>query len=171
VITGPTGFYTIMQQLVDATSAALTASAGDAVGRACVVPGAIAWDCCDVGLLAVTSVRQYLSDTFPHEHVAPLSATGGCEAAFVIAELAVEIVRCASSPSDNEVTVSCETLSADAQVLLSDAWVVLQTVTCQLQTLQNDNEVAAYLTRSQTFKGPAGGCVGSELRVTVALNR
>ena len=102
MLTGPTGIFTVAQDLVDSTSTALAGSLGGAVGRACVVPGVIAWDCCDVGLLAVTLVRQYISDTFPHEHVVPLSATGGCEAAFVVGELAVEIVRCVSSPDDNE---------------------------------------------------------------------
>lgn len=171
MITGPTGFYTVAQGMLTAAYDALSTSLGGPPLRYCVVPGAIAWDCCDVGLLAVGSTRQYISDNFPAEHVTPIGPAGGCEAAYVISEFVVEIVRCAPEPADTETAVDCAALSNGAAVLLSDAWVVLNSVTCRLQEWLNVDEIAAYLPRGQAFTGPAGGCVGSAFRVAVALGR
>jgi len=40
---------------------------------------------------------------------------------------------------------------------------------CKLKDMEDTREITDYLVRGQTFLGPAGGCVGSELTVTVGI--
>src|SRR3990172_10621502 len=61
MITGELKWYTVASTIEQAVYAELTTKPD----RHSVVPGAIAWDECDCGLLAVSVARIFLSETFP----------------------------------------------------------------------------------------------------------
>jgi hypothetical protein len=99
VLYGDDAFYTLLTRVRDANATALTNTIGGAPSRIGIVPGAIAWDDCDCGaggLLALGTVRTYLSDEFPNE----LSeVTGGGSGVLICGDFSVQAIRCAPSPS------------------------------------------------------------------------
>jgi hypothetical protein len=143
------------------------------LARACVVPGAaIAWDdCC--GQLAVAVSRTYLSDNFPLEFAAgpqQLGAGSPCGPAWLVAELAVQVVRCAPTLDDAGNPPSCIALDTSAQETLADAWLVRRAVTCRLAQLADVDQLVDYRVGAQLLLGPEGACVGSQLPVLVCLD-
>lgn len=167
MLSGPLGFYTITRTLVDAVNVALAASLGGAPDRAGVVPGSIAWDECDCGTLAGTVTRHYLSDAFAAER----TTQSPCSAAYLVGDITITIVRCVPGPEGEALAPSVAALDGSAQVIISDAYVVLNTVACKLEEMEEAREIAAYLVRDQVYVGPLGGCVGSDLRVAVGVLR
>ena len=61
MISGPGKWYTVAETLRQAVHTELTTTPQ----RSGVVPGQIAWDECDCGLLAVSVAQIYLTETFP----------------------------------------------------------------------------------------------------------
>jgi hypothetical protein len=169
MISGPLAFHTVASRVLTAVEDALEA-AGNPVQRSCVVNGAIAWDECDCGLLAVAVGRQYLSNSFP----SPLTDTDSsqCGAAWLVADLVLQVIRCAPSPQNGAFSPSCDALDGSAQEVITDAWYVMETVPCLLESMKEDTrEIIDYLVRTLTPQGPQGGCVGSELVFTVGVRR
>jgi hypothetical protein len=163
MLSGPDAFHTIAGELLQAALAELTPPPA----RACVVPGAIAWDdcSCEGGQLAVSVGRHYRTASFPTE-----TTTGGpCAAAFLAAPLLVQIIRCAPTPAEGELAPSCEALAASAAQVTADAWRVRRGVHCHLSGLLEAEQIEDYAVGGQPILGPAGACVGSELTVVVAI--
>jgi hypothetical protein len=163
--------YDLAAALRDCVADTLEASATAGLPeRVCVVPGAIAWDDCQCGQLAVTVTRLYPSNRFPQE----LSGQGSdvpsrCGAALLGVDLTVQVVRCAPSPTDADPAVACAALEATAQMVLDDAYWTRVGVVCCLRDLEDETTITDWLVRAQTPAGPQGGCVGSDLAVTVAV--
>ena len=170
---GPDGLYEITAELAASAQADLTA-AGGRYDRACPVPGAIAVDACECGLLAVSVTRTYLTSDFPTEQgaggAAGAAPAGPCAAAFLAADLTVQAMRCAPGPDSQGEPPSCPALAAAAREVTSDAWHVRRAVTCRLQDLLDGGQLIDYQVGAQSFMGPEGGCVGSALAVTVAVD-
>jgi hypothetical protein len=174
---GPLAFYEVAQTLVAAITARLTSPAATGVtrapSRACVVPEAIVWDDCDCGggLLAVAVNRIYYSDAFPAEASGFTAGTGGrspCEAAYLVADMTVQVVRCAPTPQGRDLAPSCDALAGAARQVISDAYETRQAVACTLGDMEDD-EISDFLVRDQPFPATSGGCMGSELRLAVGL--
>lgn len=165
MITGPLKWYTVAETLRAAVHAALT----ETPERSGVVPGAIAWDACDCGMLAVSIAQVYPSDEFPAELTGRVSA--GCDAAWEVGEVVVQVIRCAPNPEGQALYPSVAALDASAQAVARDASEALRAVAVRLCQLREDRAIVDYLLRPQTVQGPAGGCVGSELRAFVGLPR
>lgn len=142
------------------------------VGRACIVPGAqVAWDDCCAGQLTVAVIRTYLSDNFPAEYsAAPQVLASPCGPPWLVAELAVQAIRCTPTVDDQGQPPSCQALDASAAGLLADAWQVRQGVTCRLAELFADDQLVDYRVSAQMTLGPEGGCVGSQLGLLVCLD-
>jgi hypothetical protein len=168
LITGPLKWYTVAETVRSAIMADLTTLPD----RSAVVPGAIAWDECDCGLLAVSVARIYLSDNFPQ----PLTEKVGvaaCDAAWDVGEFVVQLIRCAPNPEGDALAPTVAALDASAQEILRDAYELLQSVTvtlCEMKE-QPDREIIDFFVNPLTSQGPSGGCVGSEVRFLVALAR
>jgi hypothetical protein len=162
-------FYQVGKELLDSVRNELQTIGAAIPGRACVVPGAIAWeDCeCDGGQLAITVLRTYLSDNFPSEQ--ETIPSGKCGSAYIVAELLILLIRCAPQPPEGSLTVSCTALDASAKVVDADAAAVRRAAPCRLQELLDDNDIDDYIVRQQDFVGPQGACVGSELHVLVSV--
>jgi hypothetical protein len=171
-LSGPAAFYTVASILVTGVSDELVGSLGGAVERAGVVPADIVWDDCSCGLLAVTVNRFFLSDNFPSDTVTTGEIRiGPCDLPWVVGEIHLDVVRCAPLPSGEELAPSVEALDASAQVLISDASLALKRATEELCALKEDESIIDYVTGEQTAVGPLGDCVGTDLRLLVALER
>lgn len=164
MITGPLKWYTVAEALRAAVHAELTTKPD----RSGVVPGAIAWDECDCGLLAVSVAQIYLTETFPD----PLTRKVGsaCDAPYEVGEIVIQVVRCAPNPDGLEPPTVAE-LDASAQEVLRDAYEMLRAVSIELCEMNAARDIADFMLRPLTAQGPSGGCVGNELRAYVALTR
>lgn len=164
MISGPLRWYTIASRLEQAAYAELT----DKPDRHGVVPGAIAWDACDCGMLAVSIAQVYPSETFPAPQTAPL---GACQAPYEVAELVVQIIRCAPNPEGQQLWPSMPALDGSAQLVAQDAYETLRAVSLELCGMSEQRDISDYLIRTQVAQGPSGCCVGTELRALVSLLR
>ena len=164
MITGPLKWYTVAETLRQAVHAELTVKPA----RSGVVPGAIAWDECDCGILAVSISQVYPSETFPDQQTLKV---GRCDAPWEVAEITVQIVRCAPNPEGQELSPSVAALDASAREVARDAYETLRAVSVTLCQMDDARDIADFMIRTQTAQGPTGGCVGSELRAAVSLPR
>lgn len=165
LITGPLKWYTVAETLRAEIDSELTVKPT----RSGVVPGAIAWDECDCGLLAVSVARVYLSDTFPQ----PLNVkVGACDATLEVGEFVAQLIRCAPNPPGLEdLSPTVADLDLSAQEILRDAYELLKAVSVKLCEMNRDREIPDFFVNPLTAQGPSGGCVGNELRFLVALAR
>lgn len=164
MITGPMKWYTVASVLEQAVYAGLTV----APTRHGVVPGAIAWDECDCGMLAVSLNTVYLSEIFPN----PVAQrVGACDAPYEVGEFVIQIVRCAPSPQGDDFAPSVADLDASAQEVLLDAYELLKAASVKLCQMNSARDISDFMLRPLTAQGPLGGCVGNELRVLVSLIR
>ncbi|MEH0543007.1 hypothetical protein QA802_07960 [Streptomyces sp. B21-105] len=165
MISGPLKWYTVAETLRAAVHAELTTKPA----RSSVVPGAIAWDECDCGLLAVSVARVFLTETFPDELARRVG--NGCDAPWEVAELVIQVVRCAPNPDDPMTAPTTAELDASAQKVLRDAYEMLDAVSVKLCQMNAVREISDFMLRPLTAQGPSGGCVGNELRAYVSLPR
>lgn len=166
MISGELKWYLVAAALRDAVYAELTTKPD----RAGVVPAAIAWDECDCGILAVSVARVYLSDVFPDE-LTTRAAASGCDPAWEVAEIVIQIIRCAPSPEGDRFAPTVAALDASAQEVARDAYETLLSASVKLCQMRDARDIVDFLISPQVAQGPSGGCVGTELRVLVALPR
>lgn len=165
MITGSMKWYTVASILEKAVYAGLS----EKPSRHGAVPGAIAWDKCDCGMLAVSLNQIYLSEVFPN----PASQKiGACDAPYEVGQFVIQIVRCAPNPPSLENPApTVAALDESAQEVLLDAYELLKSVSEKLCQMNADRDIVDFFLSPLTAQGPNGGCVGNELRVLVALKR
>jgi len=164
MISGELKWYTVAERLRAAIHAALTIKPA----RSGVVPGAIAWDACDCGMLAVSVGPVYPSENFPAQQVARV---GGCDAPWEVGEIIIQLIRCAPNPVGQQLYPPVAALDASAQEVRRDAYQVLLATSRELCAMDAAREISDFLVRPQNTQGPLGGCVGTELRALVSLPR
>jgi hypothetical protein len=164
MILGPMKWYVVAETLRQALDADLSVP----VQRSGVVPGSIAWDECDCGLLAVTAYQVYPTEVFP---TLLTEVSGGCDASQEAAEIVIQVVRCAPQPGEQSQSPSVAALDASAQEVLRDAFEMITSVRGTLCQMQNDRDILDFILRPLVSVGPNGACVGNELRVVVGLLR
>lgn len=165
MITGPLKWYTVASTLEQAIYAELTTKPS----RHSVVPGQIAWDECDCGLLAVSVGQIYPTEQFPDP--AQVRVGNACDAPWEAAEIVMQIVRCAPNPDDPLLAPTTAELDASAREVLTDAYEMMLAVSVTLCQMNKDRDISDYLMRANVPQGPSGGCVGNELRAVVSLPR
>ena len=165
MITGPLKWYTVAAALEAAVYAELTTKPD----RHSVVPGAIAWDECDCGLLAISLARIHLSDNFPAQLT---TRVGACDAAWEVGEYVVQLIRCVPG-ADGVANLAPTTaeLDASAQEILQDAYELLRAVSVKLCEMKADHDIIDFFLSPLTAQGPSGHCGGNELRFLVGLPR
>ncbi len=169
---GELAVWDVSSILVTGIADALAATDAGAVDRACVVPGDVAWDECECGLLAVSPRRFFVSDEFPEGALGRgLVRTSPCNQPWLVAEVFISIIRCVPQPGDNQLAPTCEQLAAAGRVLLVDAYVTLDTTISILCELREDDRIIDYVLGEQLSRGPEGACVGTELGVFIGLDR
>jgi len=165
MISGSLKWYTVASRLEQAIYAALTVTPA----RHGVVPGAIAWDECDCGLLAVSVGQIYLTESFPDPALRRIG--NACDAPWEAAELVVQVVRCAPSPDDPLTAPSTSDLDTSAREVLTDAYEMMRALSVTLCQMNEAREIADFILRPLNPQGPSGGCVGNEVRAVVSLLR
>jgi hypothetical protein len=164
MISGELKWYEVAERLRAAIHVDLT----DKPDRSGVVPGAIAWDACDCGMLAVSVGTVYPSENFP----APQAArVGTCDAPWEVGEIIIQLIRCAPNPVGQQLYPPVAALDASAQEVRRDAYQVLLATSAELCAMDDAHEISDFLVRPQNPQGPLGGCVGTELRALVSLPR
>lgn len=163
MFTGDTKFYDAAKSIQVAVDSALSVE----VERSGVVPGAIPWDDCSCGMLAVSIGRVYLSDEFPFERDV---VVGNCDSAWEVSEIIVQVIRCAPQPGDTQIAPSQEAQDTAARLTAIDAAQTLNALAVWI-CAHKDVDVIDALILSVEPQGPEGGCVGSEFRVRVAYPR
>lgn len=164
-ISGPQRWFTVAEAVHQAVYAGLSTKPD----RHGVVPGEIAWDGCDCGLLAVTVRTVFLSDAFPRQATENVSTQ--CRSAYEVAEIVVQIVRCVPGPGDNGDPPSPATLSTAAQTWAQDAGELLSAVNTLVCQMVEAEQIVDGIIRQLTSQGPEGLCGGSELSVLIGLPR
>lgn len=164
MISGELKWYEVASRLEQAVYTDLT----DEPQRHGVVPGAIAWDACDCGMLAVSIAQVYPSEDFPAPQAVKI---GACDAPYEVAEVAVQIIRCAPNAEGQNLFPSTEALDASARSVARDAYETLRAVSILLCEMSEVRDISDFLVRPQITQGPQGGCVGTELRALVSLLR
>lgn len=164
MITGELKWYAVAERLRAAIHAALT----DEPRRSGVVPGAIAWDACDCGMLAVSVAQVYPCETFPSPQA---ERVGACDAPWEVGEIIMQLIRCAPNPEGQNLYPPVAALDESAQQVRRDAYQLLLAASAELCAMNSARDISDFLVRPQVTQGPLGGCVGSELRVLVSLPR
>lgn len=160
---GDLKFYTAAKSIQQAVDTALS----NEVERSGVVPGAIAWDDCTCGMLAVSIGRIYLSDEFPFELD---NVRGNCQAAWEVAEIVVQVIRCAPQPPSQQVAVDEDDLDTAAQIMAADSEQALRALSEWICTHKN-TDIVDGLVLSIEPQGPSGMCVGPEYRLRIGFIR
>ena len=164
MISGDDRWYQVCDRITTAIVAELTLP----VCRAGVVPGLIAWDDCSCGLLATTWALLMGSSVFPQEQV---YVEGNCDTPWEVAEVAVQVIRCSPSPDGEANAPTVAALAATARQMDTDATQMRRACMQLLCGLKDSYDIVDFLVARNTPQGPEGGCVGSELRMYVALPR
>jgi hypothetical protein len=164
-----TALNTVTGALRDCVRDALAATDAGTPDRVCNVPGLLAWDDCECGVLAVTVDRIYQSATFPNPASDQQLADVQCSVPYLAVDMTVTVLRCAPSPQGRELAPSCDTLAAAALSWFVDMDTVRAALGCCLADLYSADTVLGFALRDTTPAGPDGGCVGSETHLTVGV--
>lgn len=185
----PYSVHDLAEAVLGCVCAALDAAVEDGVEgalgcpcRACVIPGAVAWDGCDAlegcgggpgapGQLTVSVARIYpAGDRFPAMDTTVQGVRGCVPPQLTAAELVITLLRCAPVMGEDGCPPSCEELAEAARAVHVDAATVYSALWCCLPSLgPNPRRPRRFVVGAQQIIGPQGGCVGLEQRVTVAL--
>lgn len=144
--------------------------------RACLVPGAPAWDSCtdpcgqdgEGGQLTVSIARWWPSVDFPARDQEVRGLRGCAPPPATAAEMVVTLLRCAPTVDERGCPPSCEELEAAARTTHVDAVTIYNALVCCLPSTAGRRGRRFVLGEGKIL-GPQGGCVGVEQRVTVAL--
>lgn len=170
-LAGPTAFYDLAKIILAATKADLATGPSPVPPRVGVVPGQIAWDSCtgeDCGQLAISLVQTFLCDDFPI--AAGTSPQANCAAASIVGWFTMQLIRCAPMGT-GAAPPTVPAQDAAAAVVMMDAEVLVQAVSCQLEDLKSSNQIWDYLVLLQMVVGPEGGCVGNQIDFQVQFSR
>lgn len=137
------------QLLVTPTGWPLTA-------REYVVPGTLAWDECECGLLAIEWLSAPYTSAFPNPRQA---LADGCKPLLAL-QIQVTALRCAPSPGPHGEAPSVTDLAAAAVTNLDDLEAMLIGTATAVRTLEETGTILQYALSAPTPAGPEGGCVG-----------
>jgi hypothetical protein len=152
--------------LLAETLTQLTAAGAEAPTRSCVVPGELAWDECDCGLLAVRwtglaygpSVTSNVPDTDVN-----------CGQPYVNLSFNVVLLRCSPGPQSSGKAPTCAQLSAAAAILHRDVFALEIAMANTVVALQAANTISDWALNGQAPVGPQGLCVGTSYNLVVAI--
>lgn len=170
MIVGAIPLYDVQQQVLTCATNALGAVTGvGAPNRIIVSPGPPTWDGCDCGLLAVSTSRIYMSQTFPIDSGGETSQRR-CGNPYVCVDMSVTIARCTPVGKNGSAPTPKQESEA-ARILYDDAAAILSGVACCLQSMSEGSPplVEDYVIRQQVVVGPEGGCVGTDTSLTLGF--
>lgn len=161
-------FTTALQVLLASVRGQLlaTPTGWPADAREYVVPGTLAWDECQCGLLAVEWLSAPYSRAFPN----PSPATSdGCKP-YLALQIQVTVLRCAPNPGTHGEAPSQSALSAAAVINLDDLEALLAGTASAVKSLEDANLILNYSLSGPVPAGPQGGCVGVTQQVWLGFS-
>lgn len=159
---------TIVTAVRDCVRTALAATTAGAPARVCEVPGELAWDDCECGVLTVTIGPLSLSTAFP-EPSRDLDLASSCAPPYLAVPLTITVLRCAAGPDTAGNPPTCTQLDAAALEWVTDVAATRRAIACCAADLQQAGTIETWVLQETTPLGPQGGCVGSATRLTVGL--
>lgn len=164
MFTGPTKYY----QVASGILAALTLGVTTSLDRRSIVPGAIAWDECSCGLLAVSIGQVYVSEEFPGPAEGVIGTA--CDAPLEVVEIIVQVVRCAPLPVNGAQSPTVKAQDNASLIMARDMQEVTASVTewiCE----NRDDTIMDGMVMPSVPQGPEGDCVGIEQHFLISLPR
>jgi PKD repeat protein len=144
---------------------AATAAGWPSDARNCVVPGQLAWDECECGLLAVEWIGNIFTNALP---ASVQETDDGCNSMVGI-NLRVTALRCAPQPVQPAIAPTCTALDASAQTQFIDSLAMTRGVAFAVKALEDTNVILTYSFGGASPTGPQGGCVGVTIDVTLGV--
>lgn len=163
-----TALTTVPAALLECVRAALAGTAAGAPERVCVVPGQLAWDECDCGLLAAVVGPIDQSSTFP-QPASDADRVSACPPAYQSVNVTITVLRCAPQPEGAALAPTCAALDAAALTWFTDMDAVRTALACCLRDLRAADTIADFVLADTVPAGPEGGCVGSDTRLTFGV--
>lgn len=142
---------------------AVTAAGVPEDARVCVVPGQLAWDDCECGLIAVEWLGNAFSNSLPTPRQ---ESEDGCNTMLMMT-FRVTALRCAPGVDQSGRPPTCAALDATAQIQFIDSLAVTRGVSFAAKSLEDSNVVLAYSFGGAVPTGPQGRCVGVTMDVTL----
>ena len=160
----PNPLYVVASRLLSSVEQqiALTPAGIPAKSRIEVVPGTLAWDECECGLLAVEWTGAQYADTPPTPSV---QRDGGCRP-YVFGSYKVTMARCVPGVQAEGRSPTVAQLDAAAQIQFDDVLAMLKGSSLAMVSLSDDNTIVGFDMSGVIPQGPEGGCVA----VTQTLN-
>ncbi|MGW1352838.1 hypothetical protein ACWCQE_26750 [Streptomyces sp. NPDC002409] len=145
--------------------------------RACVVPGPPAWDGCNDpcsadgagGQLTVHVAGTHPTAAFPSRDRVVVGGRNCVPPAATAVELVITLLRCAPMMDERGCPPSCDDLADAARTVHVDAATIYNALLCCLPTTGTRRRGPVFTLGEQRVLEPAGGCMGVEQRVTVAV--
>jgi len=154
---------TLLSFAQTALSATLAGVPADA--RICVVPGQLAWDDCECGLIAV----EFNGSAFSNNFFSPQpEISNGC-LSYATFTYTITALRCVTGTQAAGHPPTCAQLDAAAQVFYDDGLALLMGTSRALKSMMDANMILEYGMNGLVPTGPQGNCVGQTQQVTVAL--
>jgi len=149
-----------VQVQLAATTAGVAADA-----RVCLVPGQLAWDNCECGLIAVELVGTGFSRGGQDSSV---ETEDGCNG-LATATYRVTVLRCAPGVGAAGSAPTCAELDAAAKIFYDDVDALLRGVSIAMRDMYDTDIIKTYWFNGTSPTGPDGRCVGSTEEVTVGV--
>jgi hypothetical protein len=166
-------FEPVLTSILSAASSALN-EAGVPAGLVSLTPGTSpAWDnCCEGGgQLWLRVVEVYptagTGSAFPQVDTAQKGVGAGCGIHLLAVRLALGVMRCAHTISDQGVPPTAAEMSSDALATLDDLGILLDVIGCTIPTLTG---VLGAKVDRWTPQGVLGGCAGGEWGFYIAVD-
>lgn len=172
--------YTLAALLLECARERLAETEAGAPDNACVITGALAWDCsCSDLTVAITATYPSAQFPTPAANTASQFGAGRCGQPLIVVNMTVTMLRCVTGADENGTMPSCAALTADALIAVEDAAAVRDGVLCCLGDLLRTKDpdtnaplLTGFVVGAQTMVGPAGSCAGSAMDVQLGiLNR
>lgn len=162
------GLYDAATLVIERVHTQLSATPSGWPGNARVypVPGQLAWDECQCGLLAVEMQPAFFTQSFPNPSP---QREDGCRP-FLALPLLITVLRCAPVIEKGETSPKPSSLDLGASVMYDDVEALLRGTASAAHELYEDYAVLAYSLNNVTPVGPQGGCVGITQQIILGFN-
>lgn len=132
--------------------------------RIFISAGPPVWDleaCCSDGQLTINVDRLFVYDSFPSEQ----QRVNTCQAN-IAADVSVVLLRCFPSLNDDGSAPNANQIGAASEAIYQDLYVLTNCIICNLVKRGKKQESVF---RGSRIVGPQGGCVGAEIKFTIAV--
>lgn len=154
-------FY-VMDDLRLCIMEALKHTTNEELKDSCVKWGSLTWDDCCPGMVRVGLVRQYASSLFPDPTLRP----DPCNIFTRATDIRALILRCEPTINADAEFPTCDALTRGAMIGAQDADALWRAAQCCFGKVDS---MFPYVVRDVSPTPSRGGCVGTQMTITVEL--